>query len=153
MIAISVIIVFALLYFLFFNNNKNEQSIMSILELPFPEDLILKKESRAQSDSSIVLILSIDHGGQVEKSSKFDIASYEGSKLYDDLVTLINENDMSINEAKIWVYHVEHRIKAGFFSVVSIPHPVYLITGNGSHTLVYTIIPEGVVLPLEYLPK
>jgi len=151
-IAISAIIILALLYFLFFSN-KNEQNIMSILELPITDDQILKKESRGQSDNSTILILNIDHDIQVEKSSLFDIASYEGSKLYDDLTTLISENDMSIDEAEIKIYHVEYSIKKGFFNEDITPRSVYIITGNRGNTIVYTSVPAGVVLPREYRPQ
>lgn len=152
-ITISVIIILALLYFLFFYNNKNEQNIISILELPITEDQILKKESLAQSDNSTILILNIDHDIQVEKSSLFDISSYEGSKLYDDLTTLISENDMSIDEAEIKIYHVEYSIKKGFFNEDITPRSVYIITGNRGNTIVYTSVPAGVVLPREYRPQ
>ena len=117
-IVFSVIIIFTLFYFLFFNNNKSKQNIISILESPITEDQILEKESQSQSDNSIILILKIDHDIQVEKSSLFDIAPYKGSKLYDDLANLIDENDMSIDEADIRIYHVEYSVKKGFSSKI-----------------------------------
>jgi len=151
-IAVSVVIILVLFYFLLFSNNKNEQNIMSILKLSITEEKILKKEIRAQPDYT-TLILYVDYDIKFEKFSLFDIASYEGSKLYDDLENLTNENDMKIDEVEIRLYYIQHSIKDGLFSEVVFGKPVYIVTENNKNTIIYTNIPEGIVLPREYRPQ
>ena len=146
-IACSVIIVIALLYLLFVKDNTGVQEIMSLLELPITDEQILSTISRTQSDDSITLTLVIDHEFFIEKSAPFDLAQCEGSRLYNDLTALIKENDMSIEEAIVKLYHIEYAIKTGIFSKVAIPRSIYIITGNRKNTLIFTNIPKGVRLP------
>jgi len=78
---------------------------------------------------------------------------YEGSTVYHDLATLINEHDMNIKEVKIREYYVQHSIKDGIFSELVFAEPVYIITGKRGNTIIYTNIPKGVKLPREYKPQ
>ena len=148
-ITVSAIIVFALFYFLVFNNNKSTQDILSMLKLPITEDKILKKEIRTQPGFT-TLILHVDHDIQFEEFSLIDIAPYEGSSVYDNLATMIKEHNMSIDEVEIRLYYVQYSKKDGLFSKTVFANPVYIIRGNGNRTLIYTNIPESVVLLHEY---
>ncbi len=147
-IVFLTIIIGTFVCYLFFKQNQDEQDIVSILKLPIKKEQIMKMESQIQSDNSIDLKLIIEHDFCVENfSAPFNIGQYKGSRLYDELAALIKENNMSIEETTIHVYHVTHSIKKGFFSEVQIPRPVYIIIGNSNNTIIYTNIPEGVTLP------
>jgi hypothetical protein len=152
-IIISAIIVVVLLYYFFFKPNTGVQDVVSLLDLPITEGQILSRESKAESDNSVTLTLTIGHKLSVDKSSPFDVAQPEGSRLHTDLTALIKEYNMSIEEATVRIYFVEHMIQEGLFTKVYTSRPIYIITGNSNNTLIYTNIPEGVVLPRDYRPQ
>ena len=148
-VIISIISALTVLYFLLFRHNTDIKDIGSLLRLPIEESQIVSKEILVTEDNSTRLTLIVDHEFSVA-SSPFDISLYEGRRLYSELAALIFENGMCIENAIIRVYYIEQRVKEGLFSELVKPQSVYIITGRGNYTIVYTYIPEGVVLPREY---
>ena len=151
-IAISTAIAIASICYLIIRHNTRVLDVISILELPITEDQILKKESWVQSEYSVTLILTIDHVIYPKKGSLVDIDRYEGTRLHDTFTTLIRENGMRVEDSEIRSYAITHSIKTGLFFYVEAPQRIYIITGKSNITLVYTHIPNGIVLPREYRP-
>ena len=99
------------------------------------------------------MILHTDQYLSLEKLSSFDIAQIEGSILYDEFTGLIKENNMDIENVDIKLNSVSYRISEGIFSSAIIDNSVYIITEDHKNTIIYAIIPNGVVLPSKYRPQ
>ena len=149
-IAVSTIIVLIVLWYFLFSYNKEVQDIVSMLRLPITEEQILRQVRRTLPDNSVALVLYIDHKISTEGSASLDLVRLEGARLYDDLMSLIKENSMSTEEATIRVSHTELSKREGLFSRTYMTVTVYIITGNCENTIIYSRIPEGVVLPRDY---
>ena len=149
-VGISAVIVAMLIYCLFIKHESGKQDIVSFLRLPITEEQILGKEIRAGSNGSTNLILYVERNTHLERYPLIDKALYEGSSVYADLITLINEHNMSIDEVEIRFYFIEHSIRESLCTWFVESDRVYIITGNSNTTIIYAWFPKGVVLPRDY---
>ena len=149
--SVLIILVLALILYLLLTYNSKAQDISSILQIPIIEDQIINAESRTEGDSTKLTIYT-EQSFSLEELPIFDLTQYEGSQLYDELINLINKSNMNINELKIKIKPLTYTIKKGVFGSVNVDSFIYIITENHKNTIIFAIIPNGVVLPLTYRP-
>jgi len=149
-IVLIIILTIFILLFIYNIYDMNKRNIVSILNLPFTEEQIIKKEIKIHTNNSIVLLIVAEHIIEIKETSILDLTLYKGTRLYNELYTIISDNDMCIEETIVGIYHVEHKIRKFFFYRIVVQGTVYFFTKDNKYTFIYTYIPKIVNLPREY---